>query len=222
QLICSAKIEFVVILFSIVTLTLIKLSFLFFYARIFIYDSKNVRSFRNISVYLCMLIVILWFLGFTITYLSACRDDFTARWSGIAFQTKCINTFWMLYSLAVSDFVMDCLIIIIPVPLVWKLHLTPKRRLGVSIVFLLGSLATAASLVRLIWLQWVVDVGATPQAHSDPLSLISTGIFWYLVEVTVALLAVCLPPLPGIRRTQPVQKVIRSVQSKFSLRSRSS
>ncbi|KAF2680441.1 hypothetical protein K458DRAFT_251755, partial [Lentithecium fluviatile CBS 122367] len=217
-----SKIEFAVILMSIIALSLVKLSFLFFYGRIFIYDATNPRSPRNNSVYLLALIVILWGLGFSITYLSACRGDFGAHWSSSSFQTKCINTFWMLYGLAIFDFITDCLIILIPIPMIGKLHLDPGRKLGISIVFLLGTLATAASLVRLIWLRWVINIGATSKAHSDPLSLISTELFWYLIEVTVALLVVCLPPLSGMRRTQSVERVIRSVQSKFSLRSNSS
>jgi hypothetical protein len=38
----------------------------------------------------------------------------------------------------------------------------------------------------------------------------------------LALLAVCLPPLSGMRRARPVERMIRSVQSKLSLRSDSS
>ncbi|ORY16642.1 hypothetical protein BCR34DRAFT_597641 [Clohesyomyces aquaticus] len=218
----SKKIEFAVILLSIITLSLVKLSFLFFYGRIFIYDRGNLRSARNVCIGILIGFVILWCLGFSITYLSACRADFSAHWSSKSFETKCTNTFWMLYGLAISDFIMDCLIIILPIPIIWQLYLEPSRKIGVLIVFLLGSLATAASLIRLIWLRWVINLGATPHAHSDPLSLISTELFWNLVEVTVALLAVCLPPLSGMRRTQPGDRVIRSVQSKFSLRSNSS
>jgi hypothetical protein len=99
---------------------------------------------------------------------------------------------------------------------------------------ILSGRATAASIIRLAWLRWVIQIGATAEKHSDPLgrslsmcslymltklALISTEIFWYLIEVTVALLAVCLPPLSGIRRTEPVERIIRSVQSKLSLKS---
>jgi inner membrane protein involved in colicin E2 resistance len=54
------------------------------------------------------------------------------------------------------------------------------------------------------------------------IALISTEIFWYLIEATVALLAVCLPTLSGLRRAEPVERAIRSVQSKLSLRSNTS
>lgn len=128
------------ILLSIIDLSLIKLSFLLFYSRVFIYDSKNIRSPRNLSIYLLMFIVILWGFGFSITILSACRDDFRARWISSKFEAKCINTFLMLYALAISDFVIDVLIILLPIPMIWKLHLEPSRKLGISVVFLLGSL----------------------------------------------------------------------------------
>jgi hypothetical protein len=134
------QVEFSIILMSIIDLTLIKLSFLFFYARVFIYDKSDLRSFRNAPIYIMILLVSLWGLGYTITYLAACRGNITAHWSTNDFQTKCINTFWMLYGLAISDTVMDCIIILIPIPMIWKLHLDLTRKLGISIIFLLGSL----------------------------------------------------------------------------------
>lgn len=128
---------------SIITLSLIKLSFLFFYRRVFVYDKSNPRNLRNIVVLFTIALVILWGVGFSITYLSACRGDFSVRWSTESseqIELKCINTFWMLYGLAISDFVMDCMIILIPVPMIWKLHLRSSRKLGILVVFLLGSL----------------------------------------------------------------------------------
>jgi hypothetical protein len=50
-------------------------------------------------------------------------------------------------------------------------------------------------------------------------AILSNELFWYIIESEVALLAVCLPALSGIRRTRPVDSIIRSIQSKFTLRS---
>jgi hypothetical protein len=133
------QIEFAVILMSIVDLSLIKLSFLFFFARVFIYDKSNLRSIRNMSIFLMILLITIWGLGFSITYLAACQDNFALHWDA-GDTTQCINTFWMLYALAISDTAMDCITIIIPIPLIWKLHLALDRKVGISIIFLLGSL----------------------------------------------------------------------------------
>lgn len=52
--------------------------------------------------------------------------------------------------------------------------------------------------------------------------MLSNELFWYVIEAEIALLAVCLPALNGFRRTRPIESIIRSVQSKLSLRSGSS
>lgn len=52
--------------------------------------------------------------------------------------------------------------------------------------------------------------------------MLSNELFWYVIESEVALLAVCLPALSGIRRTRPVDRIVRSVQSKLTLRSAAS
>jgi hypothetical protein len=43
--------------------------------------------------------------------------------------------------------------------------------------------------------------------------------FWYMIEATLALVAVCLPPLSNARRVRPVESVVRSVRSAWSMRS---
>jgi hypothetical protein len=52
---------------------------------------------------------------------------------------KCTNTFLMMYALSISDFVTDALILLISIPMIWKLHL-PMRKFGVTIVLLFGGL----------------------------------------------------------------------------------
>ena len=125
------------------TLAIIKISFLVFYKRIFVYDKSNIRDPRNLMLNILIGIIMVWDLGFTITMFASCRSDFNAMFytkSTAELAVKCIETFGLIYAYAISDFIVDCFIIIIPAPMIWKLHLPFARKLGVSLVFLMGIL----------------------------------------------------------------------------------
>jgi hypothetical protein len=48
-----------------------------------------------------------------------------------------------------------------------KLHLPTRKKLGVLMMFLLGTLAVASSLVRMIWVAWARQVGFDPSLDED-------------------------------------------------------
>lgn len=70
-------------------------------------------------------------------------------------MTHCVKKLDVLYSLAITDFILDAVIIMIPIPLesalvglskcrlfsvqMWSLYVTTGRNFVVSMVFLLGS-----------------------------------------------------------------------------------
>jgi hypothetical protein len=128
---------------SMTTLTLVKLSFLIFYKRVFVYDKGNLSDIRNLLLNAMIVIIVLWDLGFSITMFASCRDDFNARFSPktpAEIAGQCIDTFALLYGYAISDFITDCIIILTPIPFIWRLHLPLGRKLGVALVFLMGTL----------------------------------------------------------------------------------
>ena len=128
---------------SFTSLALIKVSFLLFYRVVFVYDKWRFFDPRNLIINSMIGIVILWDLGFSLTLLSACRADFRAHWSTTTTKeltAKCINTFLMMWALSISDFITDLIILLIPLPMIWKLRLPMSRKIGVSIVFFFGSL----------------------------------------------------------------------------------
>jgi len=123
------------------TLTLIKLSFLLFYKRVLVYDKTNWKDPRNLTINILISIIIIWGLGFVLIMLAGCRNHFSAHYTTLEGNMgKCINTFKYLYAFAISDFITDCLIILLPIPLVWKLNLSFKKKLGILFIFQLGAL----------------------------------------------------------------------------------
>ena len=66
-----------------------------------------------------MAIVVTWSVGFFFAYLFACRGHFAAWWGPIIdITSKCGQAFLMLYILAISDFIIDAIIILLPLPMV--------------------------------------------------------------------------------------------------------
>lgn len=125
---------------------MIKVSFLLFYKLVFVYDKWRFWDPRNIFMNLMIATIIVWDIGFSLTLILSCVgksgkvntywDTKTSR----ELTSKCINPFVYMYSLSISDFITDAVILLIPIPMVWKLHLPTRRKFGVSLIFLLGSL----------------------------------------------------------------------------------
>jgi hypothetical protein len=56
------------------------------------------------------------------------------------YGNHCIDTLPFYLTLSVTDSVMDLVILIFPVPMVWKLKLNTKTKLAVTGMFLLGAM----------------------------------------------------------------------------------
>ena len=126
---------------SATTLTLIKLSFLVFYKRVFVYDKTNWKNIRNIVIHALIGLMIIWGLGFVLIMLTGCRNHFYAHYAAFEVtKVKCINTLKYIYAFAITDFVTDLFILLTPIPFIWKLCLPTRRKLGISFIFLLGAL----------------------------------------------------------------------------------
>lgn len=75
-----------------------------------------------------ILIVSAWSLSFFLSFLFACRGDFSAWWSSVVnFVSHCVDTEVLLLALAISDFLTDFIIVVMPLPMVSSiLHQTVK------------------------------------------------------------------------------------------------
>jgi hypothetical protein len=94
-----------------------------------------------------LFIVAMYGIALTFAYIFACGAHVSIWWAsaGAELKEKCIDTQMLTYAQSVSDFVIDAIILTIPVPLVWRLHLEPRRRLAVIGVFLTASLYALTS-----------------------------------------------------------------------------
>ena len=95
---------------------LVKLTFLFFFRRMFCTNVKAMTPFNIVTVVLITL-VSSWIAAFLLTALTMCGTNFQALWgTEMDMLTHCANTKTQQIALAVSNFVFDVTIIVLPIP----------------------------------------------------------------------------------------------------------
>lgn len=137
---------------QILTLGCIKLGALLFYRRIFS-TGGGLVSFDT-TLYLCIAITILWTIAMTVMNALQCGSHISALWTTNVsdYLEYCIYAFPFVMGFAISNFLLDLLILALPVPKVrvvanrvetnlaykpqiWSLHTNNARKLGVTGVF---------------------------------------------------------------------------------------
>ncbi|KUI71833.1 hypothetical protein VM1G_08099 [Cytospora mali] len=196
---------------TIASLACAKASIVIFYRRIF-----RGKIFSIVSIILLILIA-LWGFGFFFGQLFDCFP-IAANWDvfGKYPYAKCINPLPMYYSLAVTDMVIDLLILVFPQPLVWKLHMPMRKKIAVSLAFLLGAFTIGISAARV---GFFVQVGKLEGTDPDRTFFIAPTIYWTQLECAIAVICGCLPTLPIIFSEISLERALRSWASKISLRS---
>ena len=113
----NLEVEWAVQMMQVLGLCFVKLSFVFFYRRIFCHGT-NSQPF-NILTIAVNIMVVAWTIGFFFAFLLACKGNFAAWWISLATITsECVKTTSLEYAFAVSDFLIDVIIIGLPIPMV--------------------------------------------------------------------------------------------------------
>jgi hypothetical protein len=115
---------------------LIKLSILFLWKRLF---GSN-RTFK-IATWIMIGVIFAWSFTFFLGTLLQCHPHWEWNWAPIGiFLTQCTNTLDMLTVFTATDLTTDFIIMLMPVPLIWRLHLPIRKKIGVTSIFMVGLL----------------------------------------------------------------------------------
>jgi hypothetical protein len=115
---------------------LIKLSFLFLWKRIFSQAKRFV-----LMCWVMIGIIIAWAISFFFATVFQCGTQWHKNWAPIAiFLTQCVNTLDLLTVFTVTDIVTDFIIILMPVPLIWRLQMPKNKKIGITGIFMIGFL----------------------------------------------------------------------------------
>ncbi|MCJ1418950.1 hypothetical protein MMC32_005301 [Xylographa parallela] len=90
------------------------------------------------------------------------------------------------FAQAIPSIITDIILLVLPLPLVWKLKVTKSQKWGVSAVFMLGGFVTICSIIRLARLIQTQDNLDFTWGLSDPA-------LWSTVEMHIFVCCACLP-----------------------------
>ncbi|KAI9887433.1 MAG: hypothetical protein M1823_000770 [Watsoniomyces obsoletus] len=181
-------------------LAVTRISILLLYRRLFVLPSFH----RNV-LYVGIFVVCLGVSTF-LAVLMSCMPIryFTPDPS----NPHCINLAALLMSVTALNFVTDVVILVLPMPQVWRLQTTRQRKVVLTIVFCLGGLACVTSLVRIYLL---IELGSPDHDH---LWLNVDFNTWSNVEPCVGIYCACLPVMAPLFRkflVNPITATVRSV-----------
>ena len=100
----------------------------------------------------------------------------------------CINLQTFFFANAAFNVITDILVMVLPIPVIAKLQITRKQRIGLGLIFCVGILATATSIVRMTTLQ-------TGSKNTDITWTTTNSTIWSGIEINVAIVCACLPIL---------------------------
>ncbi|KAG8526327.1 uncharacterized protein KY384_000320 [Bacidia gigantensis] len=208
------KCRYAIELLTTINLSVIKISILLFYRRLF-----TVRPFR-IASNIFIGVVAAWGIAFESAMAAQCSpthlfwDLFEMEYVG-----HCINVQMMYQALAYSDLILDILVLAFPIPMIISLRLPWKKKIQILDIFLLGGVVLASGIGRLVSFLQTVDytnhnpekyfkdtlcTSATQKMQSDlELTLCDLGytagpLFWLFAENSIAIIGACLPTLAAL------------------------
>ncbi|KAJ6036380.1 hypothetical protein N7540_000659 [Penicillium herquei] len=179
------KCKFALHMLSVLGLGTTKISIILLYRRIF-----RTPVFQRIClVYLG--VVVAWTIAFFFACLFQCTPvtPFVEGFYG----NKCTNVLVLYNAVGGSDVALDVFIIILPIQPVLRLKMDLRRRLAVLGMFLLGLLAVACSIARLVSF---IQCDTVLIAHYNDETYYTSGVFvWTVIELVMAVVSACLPTL---------------------------
>lgn len=99
----------------------------------------------------------------------------------------CFNLKITLVAIALPSIILDSLVVILPLPQVWKLDINRAQKVSLSLIFLMGGFVVLMSIYRFVVLF---------EYHAlDPIFTLARGTAWNIVVLASAIIAACLPAL---------------------------
>ncbi|KAI1274547.1 hypothetical protein F5Y07DRAFT_372728 [Xylaria sp. FL0933] len=128
---------------------------------------------------------------------------FRAAWD-VLVAGKCLDQKALDTSSAAINLISDVTLIGLAQRVIWTLHMSKKRRLGLSLVFAAGTFGSVAGLLRLI-------VTVEYQRQADTTYTVSAVILWAVGEMTAGFLVFCVPTIPKAVKSIGITVKIASV-----------
>ncbi|KAG6012123.1 hypothetical protein E4U43_007934, partial [Claviceps pusilla] len=201
---------------SIICLGSVKASALFFYKRIFCVSGR--KAALNVIIISLLVVVACWVVVFEFLLAFQCGTHFSAPWDGTQLK-YCTMSYPILQSQAISDFLLDALVLVIPMYPITQLQTTWSRKVAIVGIFLLACIGVGAAIARMVIIIHLVHVGQSTVHKVDPERYLSRVIFYFNLEMGVGLVAVNLPSIWMVFTSVAPDALLRSIRSVVSLAS---
>ncbi|KAL3478514.1 hypothetical protein BJX99DRAFT_269193 [Aspergillus californicus] len=164
-----------------VGLSLVKPSLMVLYYRLF-GTKKSIR----IAIYTTAVIVWAWGFSIVLESFLLCKP-IEFNYNPFLPGGTCGNRNAAFVAAGILNMITDFMVMLLPVPYIWRLQLPLGRKIGLLVTFCLGLLVSAISMVRVFTL---LSIDFTDATYTLPMSLI-----WIIVEEELAIVAANLPTL---------------------------
>ncbi|KAK0122100.1 hypothetical protein ONS95_010362 [Cadophora gregata] len=101
---------------------------------------------------------------------------------------RCFDTKIITFGLSIPNIITDIAILTLPLPQIWRMNADIRQKSLLSAVFLLGSLATATSVYRLVVSFMGLDIRDIPYTISSPC-------IWSMIDLSSGIMSACLPTM---------------------------
>ncbi|KAI6834640.1 hypothetical protein KC327_g2146 [Hortaea werneckii] len=147
------------------------------------------------AIYAVMAIIILSDTAFTLSIIFSCRPVQAAytNWD-LEHPGQCVQKNPHFIAMGVVNIVLDLAVFFLPIPKLLKTQLPTKKKIGISMTFLVGLLVTIFSIVRLAM---AVPALSTDNPSYDLVQVVA----WSQFEFNFAIICACMPNYAG-----PIQR----------------
>ncbi|PWY66352.1 integral membrane protein [Aspergillus sclerotioniger CBS 115572] len=153
-----------------------KLAVVYLYLNIFTSKAMRMACYAVATVMLGN-----WF-GTTVAGLLVCQP-LSYFWTGVG---HCINTNAFFRWSGLANLVTDCVMLVLPMPMVWNLQASLRLKLGICLTFLFGSIGLISSIFR-FYILFVTN------SEVDITWTAATFVLWCVVECGTYQIAACFP-----------------------------
>ena len=179
---------------QVIALANIKMSLVFYYRRIFSVS----RTFNLLSIAFLILLVV-WEISFFLGFTLACNSHPEAQWNSLQeFAQYCKPLGSLALAYGWSDFSMDVIVFVFPIPPILKLQMPLSRKIKILVLFALGAMAIAFSLVRAVLFTELVASFNSASFDEDMIN--TNNLYWNNIETGLALCTANLAVLYSLRQ----------------------
>ncbi|KAF7563381.1 hypothetical protein G7046_g711 [Stylonectria norvegica] len=151
----------------------IKLSLLTFYLHL------SPQKWFRVSVWISIGIVTVYTIIITFMMFFACNPPSKAFNFSVQ-GGSCIHAGILYIATAVSNIVTDTMLFVLPIPMIYQLYMPKMQKAGALLVFAIGSLTIATSVIRLVKLPAVLS-STDPSWDAAPANIWTQVITWQLL-----------------------------------------